>query len=60
MSQGLREQIEIIAVAVAIVVVLAVVGLWYFKVYDTAAGKCNRGDVGACMVWQAQQTPLSH
>jgi hypothetical protein len=30
---------------------------WYFAVYDTAQGKCNRGDLGACVVWQSQQQP---
>jgi 4-amino-4-deoxy-L-arabinose transferase-like glycosyltransferase len=29
--------------------VLVAVG-WYFLVYDTAEGKCNRGDLGACVV----------
>jgi hypothetical protein len=34
----------------------AVVGglAWYFLVYDTAEGKCNRGDLGACAVVAAQ------
>lgn len=27
---------------------------WYFLVYDTAEGKCNRGDLGACAVVAAQ------
>lgn len=27
---------------------------WYFLVYDTAEGKCNRGDLGACAVVAAE------
>ena len=45
-----------------VMVVLSAVGLivggallWYFTIYDTAMGKCDRGDVGACVIWQAQQ-----
>jgi hypothetical protein len=42
------------------VVVVAVV-LWYTQVWDTPKGKCERGDLGACIVWQAQQSaPSSH
>jgi len=36
-------------------VTLAVV--WYLNVYDTAQGKCQRGDPQACLIWQAQQAP---
>lgn len=39
-----------------VVLVLAVVAVWYFAVYDTAEGKCNRGDLGACMVVLAKQS----
>jgi hypothetical protein len=36
--------------------VVGVIGLiWYFGYYDTAAGKCNRGDISACIVVAAQQ-----
>ena len=38
-----------------VAVVAVVAGAWYFGVYDTAAGKCNRGDLGACVVAEAQQ-----
>lgn len=42
--------------ATAIVVAIAVVaGYWFFTYYDTAVGKCNRGDLGACTVVSAQQ-----
>jgi hypothetical protein len=35
---------------------LLIVGaLWYFLIYDTAEGKCRRGDLGACVVWQSEQ-----
>ncbi len=31
--------------------VLLIGGLaWYFLIYDTASGRCHRGDLGACMV----------
>lgn len=40
---------------VAIMVGLVILGgYWYLNVYDTAQGKCQRGDLGACLVWQAQ------
>ena len=31
--------------------------LWWFTIYDTPRGKCERGDLGACVVWQAQSQP---
>ncbi len=37
--------------------VALVLGLvWYFAVYDTAEGRCNRGDLGACFVVYAKQS----
>jgi hypothetical protein len=45
--------------ALLLIAVTAVVGavlLWYFGVYDTAKGKCDRGDPGACAVWTMQQS----
>lgn len=30
------------------------VAIWYFGFYDTAAGRCSRGDLGACVVYYAQ------
>src|SRR2546425_9497673 len=46
-------------VAVSVIVVVLVLGaIWYFGFYDTAAGKCNRGDVGACLVVAAQQAAV--
>lgn len=43
-------------IVLALLLGAAILGaLWYFQVYDTAAGKCQRGDLNACMVWQAQQ-----
>jgi len=42
----------VLFVAAAIVVGGAL--FWYFGVYDTAKGKCDRGDLNACFVWQAQ------
>lgn len=35
--------------------IVGVVAWWYFGYYDTAAAKCNRGDLGACTVVMAQQ-----
>ncbi len=42
-------------VAAAVIVVLLIIGLvWYFGYYDTSAGRCNRGDLGACLIYYAQ------
>jgi len=40
---------------------LVVIGVlvWYFGYYDTAQGKCNRGDFGACLVVAGQQAAAS-
>jgi hypothetical protein len=49
--------LKVVAAALSAVIVLVVVaslGFWYFGIYDTAAGKCNRGDLGACLVYEAQ------
>ena len=54
----MHDVIDSIATFVAVFLVgLAVLAvlLWYFTIYDTAKGKCQRGDVNACIVWQAQQ-----
>ena len=32
---------------------------WYFGYYDTAAAKCQRGDLGACVVTAAEQAAAS-
>jgi hypothetical protein len=32
------------------------IGFWYFGIYDTAEGRCNRGDLGACFVLYAKQS----
>lgn len=40
---------------ILIVLVVGAGAAWYFLIYDTAAGRCNRGDLGACIVWEAQQ-----
>jgi len=34
---------------------IAAVGWFYVAVWDTAQGKCRRGDIGACFVWEAQE-----
>jgi signal peptidase I len=42
--------------------VLLIGGLaWYFLIYDTASGRCHRGDLGACIVesLQTSQSPGS-
>ncbi len=41
--------------AVVLGVSVAAGGFWYFTVYDTAQGKCQRGDLNACIVLEAQQ-----
>ena len=44
-----------IVVAAAVIVVLLIIGfVWYFGYYDTSAGRCNRGDLGACLIYYAQ------
>ncbi len=45
------------AVFITVAGAVLVVGLvWYFAVYDTAEGRCNRGDLGACFVVYAKQS----
>lgn len=39
----------------AILVILVAGAWWWFGVYDTARGRCERGDLGACIVWDAQE-----
>lgn len=41
----------------AIPAILAVVAaaVWWVGVYDTAEGRCDRGDFGACVVLEAQR-----
>lgn len=34
--------------------VLVACGIWFVGVYDTAAGRCGRGDLGACAVYLQQ------
>lgn len=44
---------ELVARSVLLVVALvalAIVLSWWFGVYDTAQGRCNRGDLGACLM----------
>jgi len=44
-----------IVVALVTAAVLVVAGLiWYFGFYDTANGRCSRGDLGACLVSYAE------
>lgn len=40
---------------VFLALVLVGIAVFYFGVYDTAAGRCNRGDLSACVVAVAQQ-----
>jgi hypothetical protein len=42
--------------ALLLTVGLILGAFWYFTVYDTAQGKCGRGDPAACWIWQQQQT----
>jgi hypothetical protein len=51
-SGGLSRELLVTAV-----VALALVGAawFYLTVYDTAEGRCHRGDVGACAVWQSSR-----
>jgi type II secretory pathway pseudopilin PulG len=49
-----------VVVAISVIGVLVVAGLiWYFGFYDTAAGRCNRGDFGACLIYYAQSQALA-
>lgn len=38
------------------IVVAVLVAVWYFGYYDTAGAKCQRGDLGACFVYYAEQS----
>lgn len=54
----LAHLIDALARTVLVFAVAVVVGAalwWYFGVYDTAKGKCERGDMDACLVWQFQR-----
>ncbi|MGD0020488.1 MAG: hypothetical protein ABSD62_14695 [Candidatus Limnocylindrales bacterium] len=47
---------------ILVAMVLAAViggGWWYMNVYDTAAAKCQRGDFGACLVYQAEHPTMA-
>lgn len=44
---------------VLLLLILVGIGVWYFGYYDTAAAKCRRGDLGACVVTAAQQAAAS-
>jgi hypothetical protein len=54
---GWRTDLVIIGAlcSVLLVVAIAAGGWWYITYYDTAVNKCNRGDLGACVVYEAQQ-----
>ncbi len=41
---------------VVLFIVVAAILLWWFTIYDTARGRCERGDLGACIVWESQQS----
>lgn len=43
------------AVGVVVLALVAAGLIWYFAVYDTAENKCQRGDLGACLVVAGQQ-----
>jgi hypothetical protein len=48
---------DLVARTVLFIAVAVVVGgalFWYFAVYDSASGRCDRGDLGACMVVQGR------
>jgi hypothetical protein len=45
--------IETFTVTFIVGMLLLALGFWFFTIYDTAKGKCQRGDVNACIVWQA-------
>jgi len=44
-----------LALRVLLVIALLAVAWWWFAIYDTAKGKCERGDLGACAVYESQQ-----
>lgn len=46
-----------VAGALALTAVLLAGVWWYLSVYDTAAGKCDRGDAEACAVLASRRTP---
>ena len=49
-----REVLRVLA-AFGMVLVVVIGAWWFFNVYDTAEGRCGRGDLGACIVPQGQQ-----
>jgi hypothetical protein len=49
-----RNDLADIVLGVFVVVAIAAAVIWYLTIYDTAKGKCERGDVNACIIWQAQ------
>jgi hypothetical protein len=54
-SRPTRRNSGTIVVSAVVAAALVIGGLiWYFGFYDTAAGRCNRGDVGACLIYYAE------
>lgn len=41
--------------AIPAVLLVAAAGVWWFGIHDTAEGRCSRGDLGACIVLEAQR-----
>lgn len=54
----MRRTIITLAAAASLVAILAIGANWYLTVYDTAIGKCNRGDPAACSVAAAQRAEI--
>src|SRR5260370_32528207 len=52
-----NRQSKAVSTSAIVFIGLLIVGglVWYFGFYDTAAGRCNRGDLGACVVAVGQQ-----
>ena len=50
MSEPKRSSNGTASAIVLLVVVIGAIAAFYFGVYDTARGRCSRGDFGACAV----------
>lgn len=51
-----REIDRSFADAALIVLFGAMAAVWWFGIYDTAQGRCEREDLGACFVWDMQRS----
>ena len=55
MNRALQEFLETVVLGLVAAAIVGGLAFWYFGIYDTAKGKCQRGDLSACVVWRAEQ-----